>query len=58
MRAWNYAYREARKGDYWQQVARDHDRFRARIRKLEQTLNPILENNLRQRIFKERFDKS
>lgn len=55
MRAWDFAYRACRKGDYWQQVARDHERFQKRISQHQQTLTPILDNSHREKIFRERF---
>lgn len=56
MRVWDYAYRSYRKGDYWQQIARDHERFRKRISEHEKVLSPILTAAHRQQIFSERFE--
>lgn len=56
MRVWDYAYRAYRKGDYWQQLARDHERFRNRTLKLENIINPILEKGHRDKIYLERFN--
>lgn len=55
MRVWDYAYRAYRKGDYWQQVARDHERFKKRISEQQHVLSPILEATHRAKIFRERF---
>ena len=57
MRVWDYAYRACRKGDYWQQVARDHERFRKRILHLQDILSPVLDVGHREKIFHERFQK-
>lgn len=55
MRVWDYAYRAYRKGDYWQQFARDHERFKKRTQNLEKILNPILLTEHRDKIYYERF---
>lgn len=55
MRVWDYAYRAYRKGDYWQQQARDHERFKKRISELQPILSPILDPSHRAKVFRERF---
>lgn len=57
IRAWKYAYREARKGQ-WEQVGRDRERFEKKIKDLSQTITPILATAHRQRIFDERFSST
>uniref|UniRef100_A0A182ILC7 PP1c_bdg domain-containing protein n=1 Tax=Anopheles atroparvus TaxID=41427 RepID=A0A182ILC7_ANOAO len=54
MRAWDFAYRQARKGD-WEMAARDRERFRKRIDDLEPVLGPALQSNVRDKIYTERF---
>ncbi|XP_053673243.1 uncharacterized protein LOC128723514 [Anopheles nili] len=54
MRTWDFAYRQARKGD-WEVAARDSERFRKRIAELEPVLAPALQSALRDRIYAERF---
>ncbi|XP_053666060.1 uncharacterized protein LOC128715202 [Anopheles marshallii] len=54
MRAWDFAYRQARKGD-WEMAARDSERFRKRITDLEPVLGPALQPALRDKIYAERF---
>ncbi|XP_055682695.1 uncharacterized protein LOC129789708 [Lutzomyia longipalpis] len=54
IRAWEFAYRQARKGN-WDQVARDRDRFEKRILSLGRVLSPILEQNHREKVYNERF---
>uniref|UniRef100_A0A182RQF9 PP1c_bdg domain-containing protein n=1 Tax=Anopheles funestus TaxID=62324 RepID=A0A182RQF9_ANOFN len=54
MRAWDFAYRQARKGD-WEMAARDSERFRKRITDLEPVLGPALQSALRDKIYAERF---
>lgn len=39
---WEYAHRQARKGGYWEQCARDRERFLCRIRRVEVVLVPCL----------------
>ena len=58
MRVWDFAYRTYRKGDYWQQIARDHERFKKRIFENQEALTPILKPEHRDRIFQERFQDS
>ncbi|XP_066599217.1 uncharacterized protein PPP1R15 [Prorops nasuta] len=53
---WDYAYRAARKGP-WEEVARDRVRFRGRVKRIENILQPILTNQHRSYIWKERFSK-
>lgn len=54
IRAWDFAYRQARKGD-WIMAARDRERFRKRIDDLEPVLGPALEPTVRAKIYAERF---
>uniref|UniRef100_A0A182WMK0 PP1c_bdg domain-containing protein n=1 Tax=Anopheles minimus TaxID=112268 RepID=A0A182WMK0_9DIPT len=54
MRVWNFAYRQARKGD-WETTARDNERFQKRIAELEPVLTPALQPALRDKIYAERF---
>lgn len=54
MRAWDFAYRQARKGE-WEMAARDRERFRNRIADLEAVLGPALQSALRDKIYAERF---
>lgn len=54
MVTWNYAYRAARKGP-WEEIARDNERFRGRIRSIAIVLEPILRSKHRSQIWKERF---
>ncbi|XP_050301881.1 protein phosphatase 1 regulatory subunit 15A-like [Anthonomus grandis grandis] len=51
---WSYAYQEARKGP-WEMHARDRDRFRLRIFRVEQSIKHIFDQEHRTRIYKERF---
>ncbi|RYA68094.1 hypothetical protein DD592_27035 [Enterobacter cloacae complex sp. 2DZ2F20B] len=48
---WSYAYSQARRGDKWIQCAADRDRFRLRIRRTEQILNPVLKVEHRSKKF-------
>uniref|UniRef100_A0A2M4BJU3 Putative phosphatase-1 catalytic subunit binding region n=1 Tax=Anopheles marajoara TaxID=58244 RepID=A0A2M4BJU3_9DIPT len=56
MRAWDFAYRQARKGE-WEMAARDRERFRKHIADLEPVLGPALQPALRERIYQQRFDR-
>uniref|UniRef100_A0A182P0K5 PP1c_bdg domain-containing protein n=1 Tax=Anopheles epiroticus TaxID=199890 RepID=A0A182P0K5_9DIPT len=56
MRAWDFAYRQARKGD-WETAARDRERFRKRIADLEPVLGAVLQPTLRDKIYSERFNE-
>lgn len=56
MRAWDFAYRQARKGE-WEMAARDRERFRKRIDDLEQMLGPALQSSVRDKIYAERFSR-
>ena len=47
---WEYAYRSARGGQEWEQLARDNSRFKRRIDRMEPILNPILDNIHREKI--------
>uniref|UniRef100_A0A1I8NP93 Uncharacterized protein n=1 Tax=Stomoxys calcitrans TaxID=35570 RepID=A0A1I8NP93_STOCA len=54
MHAWNYAYRAARKG-HWEMYARDRERFKMRINRVANILNPILEPEHRLKVYENRF---
>lgn len=54
IRAWKYAYSEARKGK-WEQMGRDRERFEKRINELKRILSPILSVQHRQKIYEQRF---
>lgn len=54
IRAWDFAYRAARKGE-WEQFARDNERFKYRILKLQPTIDAVLEQKHRDRIYDQRF---
>lgn len=54
IRAWKFAYSEARKGK-WEQMGRDRERFEKRISELGRILTPILAADHRQKIFQQRF---
>ncbi|XP_052860308.1 uncharacterized protein LOC128267503 [Anopheles cruzii] len=54
MRAWDFAYRQARKGE-WEMAARDRERFRKHIADLEPVLGPALQPALRDRVYAARF---
>lgn len=58
MRVWDYAYRACRKGDVWQQVGRDTERFKKRIQDYEEKISPILEKKHREKVFNDRFQKN
>lgn len=49
IRAWNFAYRQARKS-YWEQVGRDRVRFADRCRRIEDTLAPVFSAQHRKRV--------
>lgn len=53
IRAWSFAYRQARKS-YWEQVGRDRVRFAERCRRIEETLAPVLSAKHRQRVLIDR----
>lgn len=55
MRAWDFAYRQARKGE-WEMAARDRDRFNKRIHETEDVLSIVFDKNLRDRVYQERFN--
>lgn len=48
---WNYAYRQARIGN-WEEAARDRDRFKRRIIMCEKVLEPIFNINNRDQMYK------
>lgn len=52
--AWSYAYQAARKGP-WEQYALDRGRFLRRITDAEKVLEPVLSQNHRDKVFRERF---
>ncbi|XP_055589141.1 uncharacterized protein LOC129741437 [Uranotaenia lowii] len=54
MRQWDFAYRQARKGE-WEMAARDRERFRKRIDETENILRPLFDSTLRRRIYEERY---
>ncbi|XP_058458886.1 uncharacterized protein LOC131435234 [Malaya genurostris] len=54
IRAWDFAYRHARKGE-WEMAARDRERFKKRIEETEHILKHVFECTLRDRIYHERF---
>jgi len=52
--AWNFAHRQARK-DYWTTVAADRFRFKRRIQLCKNTLDEILSEEHRRKIYNDRF---
>lgn len=54
IRAWKFAYSQARKGK-WEQMGRDRERFEKRISGLSRVLSPILAPEHRQKIYEQRF---
>lgn len=54
MRAWRYAYSEARKGK-WEQLGRDRERFVNRINEVSRILSPVLDVDHRQKVYEQRF---
>lgn len=54
IRAWKFAYREARKGK-WEQVGRDRERFEKKINELGSIIAPVLAVTHREKIYNERF---
>lgn len=54
IRVWDFAYRQARKGE-WETVARDRERFKKRIEEAESILEPVFDCNMRQTVFRDRF---
>lgn len=57
MKKWDFAYRQARKGE-WEQIGRDRARFNQRIENTKKIIDPILNKNLRENIFNKRFSSS
>lgn len=49
MRAWSFAQRASRKG-HWEELARDRDRFRRRIKETEQAIGYCLNQAHREKI--------
>lgn len=54
IRAWKFAYQQARKG-HWHQIGWDRERFQKRINDLGEIVTPILIADHRQKIYAERF---
>lgn len=54
IRAWDFAYRQARKGE-WEMAARDRERFKKRIQETGNVLSSVFDQNLRDRVYNERF---
>lgn len=54
MRTWDFAYRQARKGE-WEMAARDRERFKKRIHETEEALSIVFGKKLRDRVYLERF---
>lgn len=54
IRAWRFAYSEARKGK-WEQMGRDRERFEKRINEIDRILAPILSPDHRQSVYEQRF---
>lgn len=54
IRAWKFAYAQARKG-HWHQIGWDRERFEMRINNLSQIVSPILVADHRHKIYVERF---
>lgn len=54
MYAWPFAYRVSRKG-FWEQCARDRERFHMRINRINNILKPILSEEHRCKIWNERY---
>lgn len=54
IRAWKFAYREARKGK-WEQVGRDRERFEKKINELGAIITSVLTATHRDKIYNERF---
>lgn len=54
IRAWKFAYSQARKGQ-WEQMGRDRGRFEKRINDVSRILSPILAPDHRQKIYEQRF---
>ncbi|KYN00013.1 PREDICTED: uncharacterized protein LOC108776301 isoform X1 [Cyphomyrmex costatus] len=54
MVTWNYAYRAARRGP-WEEIARDNERFKGRIKSIAIVLDPILKSKHRSQVWQERF---
>lgn len=55
MRTWDFAYRQARKGE-WEMAARDRERFKKRIHETEDVLSIVFDKNVRDRVYQERFN--
>ncbi|XP_053685440.1 uncharacterized protein LOC128735014 [Sabethes cyaneus] len=54
IRVWDFAYRQARKGE-WETAARDRERFRKRIEETEPILKPVFDRCVRETVFRARF---
>lgn len=46
MFAWSFAYKKSRDGIQWIQCAVDRERFKDRVRQIEQVLEPIIKNKI------------
>ena len=45
MYAWDFAYRNARRG-HWEQIARDRERFRRKILQVAAIIEPVLKKHI------------
>lgn len=52
---WSFAYREARNGKLWQELALDRFRFNNRIKKIEKEISHIFMEEHRMNIYRSRF---
>nr|XP_029716921.1 uncharacterized protein LOC109425646 [Aedes albopictus] len=57
IRAWDFAYRQARKGE-WEMAARDRERFKKRIQETGNILSSVFDKNLRDKVYEERFSST
>lgn len=56
MCVWNFAYKSSRRGP-WETYAIDRFRFQRRIYEMNKMLQPILDQDHRNKIYKARFEK-